>query len=49
MDALHRALAGFERFRAEVRTEHDPDPLRTQPDFQALLLDLAFPADPFVH
>jgi hypothetical protein len=29
----------------------DPDfaPLRTRGDFQALLLDLAFPADPFVR
>jgi hypothetical protein len=23
------------------------DPLRSRPDFQALMMDLAFPADPF--
>jgi hypothetical protein len=34
-----------------ARMRHDPhlDPLRNRPDFQALILDLAFPADPFAQ
>jgi hypothetical protein len=47
MATLRRAVtAGF----AEVAILHrdlDLDPLRPRRDFQELLLDLAFPADPF--
>jgi hypothetical protein len=32
---------------AYFRTDTDLDPLRDRPDFQMLLMDLAFPADPF--
>ncbi len=32
---------------ANIRTDRDVDPLRARPDFQVLLLDLAFPTDPF--
>jgi tetratricopeptide (TPR) repeat protein len=45
--ALRRAIdAGF-RYAALVRTEDDFARLRSRPDFQAMLLDLAFPANPF--
>ena len=30
-----------------LKTDPDFDSLRSRPDFQALLMDLAFPADPF--
>jgi eukaryotic-like serine/threonine-protein kinase len=52
-----RAVAGVRQsFKAGfgnlvwVRTG-DPDlkPIRSRPDFQALMMDLAMPADPFVH
>src|SRR5262249_25631517 len=33
---------------ALIRSDHDLDPLRPRPDFQRLVMDLAFPADPFV-
>jgi tetratricopeptide (TPR) repeat protein len=49
MDALRRAVAEPERSRAEFRADPDLDPLRARPDYQALLLDLAFPADPFAQ
>ena len=29
------------------KADHDLDPLRSRPDFQALMRDLAFPAHPF--
>ena len=31
------------------RTESALDPIRSRPDFQLLMLDLAFPADPFAR
>jgi tetratricopeptide (TPR) repeat protein len=47
MMALRRAIdAGF-RMAARLRTEEDLAPLRSRPDFQALIMDLAFPAEPF--
>jgi hypothetical protein len=47
MAALRRAIdAGF-GYAAFLRTEEDLAPLRSRPDFQALLLDVAFPANPF--
>jgi tetratricopeptide (TPR) repeat protein len=48
IDGLRRALAaGFERGR--LMGDHDLDALRARPDFQALLIDVAFPADPFAR
>ena len=48
MDALRRALtAGYER--GQLRIDHKLEPLRDRPDFQALLLDLAFPVEPFAR
>ena len=34
---------------ANMRSDRDVDPLRSRPDFQELLLDLAFPTDPFAR
>jgi serine/threonine-protein kinase len=34
---------------AILRSDPDLEPLRARPDFQAVMLDLAFPADPFIH
>jgi hypothetical protein len=46
LDALRRAVtAGFRN--AANRDDHDLDPLRDRPDFRLLLMDLAFPAEPF--
>jgi tetratricopeptide (TPR) repeat protein len=44
---LHKAVALGCRNADIFRTADALDPLRDRPDFQALLLDLAFPADPF--
>ena len=49
MALLYRAVAMGYRNRHAYRTEDALDPLRDRPDFQALLLDLAFPADPFAR
>jgi serine/threonine-protein kinase len=48
MAALRRAIGAGFRMAARLRTDEDFAPLRARPDFQALLLDLDFPADPFV-
>jgi hypothetical protein len=32
-----------------MRTDPDLDPLRSHPDFQLLMMDLAFPDDAFAH
>jgi hypothetical protein len=43
-------VAGYFRDPAQVdglRNDADLDPLRARPDFQALMMDLAFPPDPF--
>jgi hypothetical protein len=46
MGELRRALdAGYPCVL--LPGDHDLDSLRDRPDFRALLLDLAFPADPF--
>jgi serine/threonine-protein kinase len=47
MAALRRAIAAGFREAARLRNEEDLAPLRSRPDFQSLLLDIAFPADPF--
>src|SRR5262245_14833405 len=53
-DALDRAMAVLGRavaagFRNVTWMKHDPDldPIHARPDFQALMLDLEFPSDPF--
>jgi eukaryotic-like serine/threonine-protein kinase len=47
MAALRRAVtAGFAEV-ASLRRDIDLDPLRPRRDFQELLMDLSFPADPF--
>ena len=38
-----------ERSPNTFRTEDALDPLRNRPDFRLLMLDLAFPADPFAR
>ena len=47
MAVLRRAVAGG--YRNVTWMQHDPDldPLRARPDFQALMMDLAFPSDLF--
>jgi serine/threonine-protein kinase len=47
LDALRRAIAAGYRDVTWMQRDSDLDPLRSRPDFQVLLLDLAFPADPF--
>jgi serine/threonine-protein kinase len=47
MEALRRAVAGGYRSPHAIRTDPNLDPLRSRHDFQALLLDLQFPDDPF--
>jgi serine/threonine-protein kinase len=49
IDTLRRAVAAGYRLAAFIRRDQDLGPLHLRPDFQALLLDLAFPADPFAH
>jgi serine/threonine-protein kinase len=50
-----RAVAVLRRLVAEgyhnpkAGTDPDLDPLRSRPDFQALLMDLTFPSDPFAR
>jgi tetratricopeptide (TPR) repeat protein/predicted Ser/Thr protein kinase len=43
-----RLAFGMKLSQAWVLDNHDLDSLRSRPDFQALLLDSGFPADPFV-
>jgi len=47
MAALREAISAGYRDVTEMRRDTKLDPLRSRSDFQALLLDLAFPADPF--
>jgi tetratricopeptide (TPR) repeat protein len=47
MAALRRAVAMGFRDTARLRGETDLEPIRHRPDFQALLGELTFPADPF--
>jgi serine/threonine protein kinase len=47
MAVLRQAVrAGF-RDATHMGSDPDLDPLRSRPDFQLLMMDLAFPADPF--
>jgi len=45
--SLQRAAAAGLREAARMRVDTDLDPIRSRPDFQLLIMDLAFPADPF--
>jgi tetratricopeptide (TPR) repeat protein len=44
---LHRAVAAGYRNVSVMRKDPDLNPLRSRPDFQLLMMDLAFPAEPF--
>jgi hypothetical protein len=46
MSLLRRAIAGGFRDLAYIRDDRALDPLRSRPDFQLLMMDLAFPAQP---
>jgi hypothetical protein len=47
MHWLRDAVAAGFRNYSQMRTDADLDPLRPRPDFQLLMRDVAFPADPF--
>jgi eukaryotic-like serine/threonine-protein kinase len=49
MKALKGAVASGMRDPQLLRTDHDLDLLRSRPDFQALMQDVAFPANPFTR
>jgi len=42
-----RAVAAGLQDAAFMRRDADLDPLRARPDFQMLMMDLAFPDEPF--
>jgi hypothetical protein len=47
MESLRRAIAAGWNRAAHMQIDTDLDSLRSRPDFQMLILDLAMPADPF--
>lgn len=47
VETLHRAVAAGLQDAAFMRRDADLDPLRSRPDFQMLMMDLAFPDEPF--
>jgi tetratricopeptide (TPR) repeat protein len=49
MQTLREAIASGFRNRDHMAKDGDLDPLRSRPDFQLLMIDLAFPADPFAR
>ena len=49
MAILRRAVAGGYRDVDHLRVEPGLNPLRTRDDFQLLMMDLAFPAEPFAR
>jgi serine/threonine protein kinase/tetratricopeptide (TPR) repeat protein len=49
MDRLRRAVGEGYRDLGALRTEVALDPLRGRDDFKLLMMDLAFPAEPFVR
>jgi hypothetical protein len=49
MATLRRDVAGSLRTLARIGTNSDLDPLRSGPDFQALMMDLTFPPEPFAR
>jgi eukaryotic-like serine/threonine-protein kinase len=46
---LRRAIGSGYRNLAHMRTDTDLDPLRSRPDYRLLMMDLAFPSDPFAQ
>jgi serine/threonine-protein kinase len=46
---LHRAVDAGYRNVANMRSDHDLDPLRSRPDFRLLMMDLEFPDDPLAR
>jgi eukaryotic-like serine/threonine-protein kinase len=49
MDILHKTFADGYRAPDFLRVEPGLDTLRSRPDFQLLMMDLAFPVDPFAR
>jgi len=49
IDVLRRAVANGYRNLPRFERDPDLDPLRKRPDFRLLMLELAFPADPFAR
>jgi hypothetical protein len=49
VSCLRRAAAAGFRNLDLMRTDTDLDPLRARTDFRLLIMDLAFPADPFAR
>ena len=49
MDLLRRAVAMGFRDVHDLRTESALEPLRSRDDFRLLMMDLAFPTDPFAR
>ena len=49
MVTLRRAVAAGWREAAWMMADPNLIPIRSRPDFQLLLMDLAFPADPFAR
>jgi serine/threonine-protein kinase len=49
MQWLHRAVAAGYHNVTLMQQDHDLDPLRSRDDFQALMMDLAMPDDPFAR
>jgi hypothetical protein len=49
MQWLHTAVATGYRNVALMQRDHDLDPLRSRPDFQLLMMDLAMPDNPFAR
>jgi eukaryotic-like serine/threonine-protein kinase len=47
MEALRRAVAAGWGDLAKVRTDPELDTLRPRSEFQLLILDIAFPVEPF--
>jgi eukaryotic-like serine/threonine-protein kinase len=47
VSTLKRAIGAGYRDLAHMRIDTDLDPLRSRPDFQLLMMDLAFPANLF--
>jgi tetratricopeptide (TPR) repeat protein len=47
IDGLKRAIAAGFRDVSHIQADRDLDPLRSRQDFQLLMMDLAFPVDPF--
>jgi tetratricopeptide (TPR) repeat protein len=47
MASLRQAAEAGYRDRRSIAEDHDLDPLRSRPDFRRLMMDLAFPDDPF--